>query len=70
MVDSAAAWRPGSSGIKPVKDAGTDDEVVGPKVCLWHIECPRTLIRRRSSGFIRRSGSWNQPSRRPLKKWV
>ncbi|HLI61678.1 MAG TPA: hypothetical protein VKV21_18630 [Solirubrobacteraceae bacterium] len=46
MVDSAAAWGPGDSGIEPVKDAGTDGEAVGPKVWLCHIECPRTPIRR------------------------
>jgi hypothetical protein len=39
MVDFAAAWLPGSPGIKPVKDAG-------PKVWLCHIERPRTQIRR------------------------
>jgi hypothetical protein len=37
--------RAGSSGIKPVKDAGADDDVVGPKVWLGQIE-----VRGRRSG--------------------
>jgi len=55
MVDSTAAWGPGDSGIKPVKDAGR-------RQYLKVLASPRTTIRRRSTGFIRHAGSGNQPS--------
>ena len=61
MVDSAAAWLPGTRPhppIKPVKDAGRS-----PYWMLGRPEDARS--RRRSFGFIRHAGSWNQPSQRP-----